>query len=282
VRTSIVAPDDNYYAVLGVSSDATQEEIRKAFRERVRACHPDRLAGLDEDLQRLAEEKMVALNEAYAVLRNPARRAAHDDRHLKKQRPGAAAPAAESQASGGRAATSATQVRQPSRRRNAPLSNPAQARNRIGEQQFVARAAAEEFEHTVKRCVPGRIAWTPLAFRGATIALQAKKGRSKLYFVLLAAPQLDLRQVQRFLRSLEGFGHDLGSRLLGRDRLFGFAGAVEFTERDRQRRALERFNEARSARDAVQPVTFIDLVNWHVIPGETNLQTRLESLLRGS
>ncbi len=264
--------ENDYYAVLGVAPDAVYDEIRKTFRERVRACHPDRVANLDEDLRRLAEEKMVKLNEAYAVLRNPARRAAYDARYSRK-----AAADRPPHAPGGVPAAATAAARPPS---GSPLSDPAATRNRIGEQQLVTRAASEEFQHTVKRCVPGRVSWTPLAYRGATLAMQGRAGRSSLYFVLLAAPQLDATQVQRFLRSLQNFGTQLKSRLFGQDRLFGFAGAVEFTDQQRQRSSLERFNRNRTARDAVQPATFIDLVNWHVVPGETSLQNRLDGLLR--
>lgn len=277
-----MAPDNDYYAVLGVNKDAPYEDIRKAFRERVRACHPDRVANLDADLRRLAEEKMVQLNEAYAVLRNPARRAAYDDRHNRRSAAAAQPRPAPHGEPGRRSERSAPASQRTSGRSGRPLTNPAQARNRIGEQQFVARAASEEFEHAVKGCVSGRVSWTPLAFRGATVALHGQRGRSNLYFVLLAAAQLDDKQVQRFLHSLESYGDKLKSRLFGHDRLFGFAGAVEFTDLQRQHGALQRFNQGRTAKDAVQPATFIDLVNWHVVPGETNLQTRLESLLRGT
>ena len=212
-----MAPKSNYYKVLGVPSSADQEQIRKAFRQRVRACHPDRVANLDEDLRKLAEEKMVGLNEAYSVLRNPARRAAYDDRYSSGNTTGlASSPAAPTAA-----AERVTSAPQPQRR--GPVVDPGHARHRIGEQAFVARAAAEEFQHMIKSCVGGRVTWTPLDFRGATLALHGTKVRSNLYFVLYAAPQLDDKQLRRFLKSLETFGSRLKSRLWGRDRLYGFA-----------------------------------------------------------
>ena len=277
-----MTPENDYYTVLGITHDAAYDDIRKAFRQRVRGCHPDRVANLDEDLRRLAEEKMVQLNEAYAVLRNAARRAAYDDRYPKKSgttagihvappRPSATTPPA---------SDAAVPTSSPPPKRQG-LTDSAAARSRIGEQQFVVRAASEEFQHTVKRCVTGQVSWTPLAFSGASLALHAKQGRKHLYFALLAASQLDGKQIQRFLRSLDAFGNTLKSRLFGHDRLFGFAGAVSFTEQERQRSLLERFNEGKTAKHAVQPATFIDLVNWHVLPGETSLQTRLQGLLRG-
>lgn len=265
-----MAQNPDHYTVLGVEPGAGHDEIRKAFRERVRACHPDRVAGLDEDLRRLAEQKMVELNEAYAVLRNPARRAAYDSRL--SERPEAAAAAGRDNPAQPGAMTPHAVPR---------ATHPAdETRDRIGEQRFVARAASEEFQDTVRRCVPGQVAWTPLAFPGSTAALHGRRGRSNLYFVLVATPRLDDRRVRRFLRSLETFGDKLSSRLFGADRLFGFAGAVEFADPDRHRSALDRFNLDRTKRHIVQPATLIDLINWHVVPGEISLQERLEGLVR--
>lgn len=277
-----MTPKNDYYEVLGITRDAAHDVIRKAFRKRVRGCHPDRVVNLDEDLRRLAEEKMVRLNEAYAVLRNAARRAAYDDRSSRQSVTTAGLHVTPPRSSTTPPPASGTAVPTNSPPpKHQTLTDPAAARRRIGEQQFVARAASEEFQHTVKRCVTGQVSWTPLAFRGASLALHAKQGRSHLYFVLLAASQLDDRQIQRFLRSLDAFGDKLKSRLFGHDRLFGFAGAVSCTEQESQRSLLERFNEGKTAKHAVQPATLIDLVNWHVVPGETSLETRLQGLLRG-
>ena len=51
------------YKVLGVSSNATDEEIKKAYRELVRKYHPDKYR--DSDLADLAGEKMKEINAAY-------------------------------------------------------------------------------------------------------------------------------------------------------------------------------------------------------------------------
>ncbi len=266
-------PENDYYAVLGVPRDGDADLIRKAFRERVRACHPDRVANLDEDLRKLAEEKMVELNAAYAVLRNPARRAAYDDRSAKQH-----LPEAVRSPTGTRGATDQPPVET---RPGQPMVDPAGTRNRIGEQRFVSRAASEEFRSHVERCVPGQVSWTPMAFPGATQAFRGARARSSFSFVLLAAPKVDDKTLRRFLKSLDGSAPKLKSRLFGRDLLFGFVGAVEFLDQRRQRATLERFNEGRSLRDAVRPATLVDLVNWHVVPGEIRIQERLESLLRG-
>lgn len=63
----------NYYAVLGVKTDATPEEIKKEFRRLARRYHPDVNQG-DVD----AEEKFKQINEAYDVLSDYKKRQEYD------------------------------------------------------------------------------------------------------------------------------------------------------------------------------------------------------------
>lgn len=55
---------DDAYAVLGLTKDATDEEVRKAFRKMALQYHPDRVATLGEDVKAAANRKFQEINEA--------------------------------------------------------------------------------------------------------------------------------------------------------------------------------------------------------------------------
>jgi len=56
------------WRVLGIDKTATLEEITRAYREKMKLYHPDRVAGLGEDLQRLAHERVLEIRRAYDEL----------------------------------------------------------------------------------------------------------------------------------------------------------------------------------------------------------------------
>jgi curved DNA-binding protein len=62
----------DYYKILGVAKDATQEDIKRAYRRLARKYHPDVSKEAD------AEARFKEINEANEVLKNPDRRAAYD------------------------------------------------------------------------------------------------------------------------------------------------------------------------------------------------------------
>ena len=57
------------YEILGLSASATMAEIKAAYRKRVKECHPDLFAGMDQQAKALAERWTKALNAAYATLK---------------------------------------------------------------------------------------------------------------------------------------------------------------------------------------------------------------------
>ena len=56
---------DNPYAVLGLTSDASDAEIDQAYRRLISQYHPDKLSGAAVELRRQAETKAGQINGAY-------------------------------------------------------------------------------------------------------------------------------------------------------------------------------------------------------------------------
>lgn len=97
-------PDD-LYKTLQVDPEADPEVIQAAYRRLARKFHPDVAPGAE------AAARMIAINEAWAVLRDPALRAAHDRDRTRR--------AAEARAGSGRAPGARASGAAPSERRAA-------------------------------------------------------------------------------------------------------------------------------------------------------------------
>ena len=69
-----MATSIDYYEVLNVSRNASDQEIKQAYRRLVRKYHPD----VAEDKEK-AQEEMIKVNEAYGILSDPDKRAYYDN-----------------------------------------------------------------------------------------------------------------------------------------------------------------------------------------------------------
>ena len=72
------AATPTYYELLGVSSAASHEEVRDAYRDRALQLHPDRQRGASPEAVRAAAVEMREVNDAWRVLGDPTLRAAYD------------------------------------------------------------------------------------------------------------------------------------------------------------------------------------------------------------
>ncbi len=75
-------PDD-YYEILGVARDATSQDIKKAFRQIARECHPDVSGGDPESEERFKKSRL-----AYETLMDPVTRARYDRRGQRRRMAG--------------------------------------------------------------------------------------------------------------------------------------------------------------------------------------------------
>lgn len=82
-----MAAKSDYYDILGVSKDASADEIKKAYRKQALEWHPDR----HKDDKEAAEKRFKEINEAYQVLSDKQKRSAYDQFGHSAFSPGGAA-----------------------------------------------------------------------------------------------------------------------------------------------------------------------------------------------
>lgn len=67
----------NYYEFFGVAQNATEEELRRAYRRKARLYHPD--IGKTPEQSKQLTEQFKQLQEVYSILKDPQKRASYDE-----------------------------------------------------------------------------------------------------------------------------------------------------------------------------------------------------------
>lgn len=65
IKSMFVKSTDSSYKVLGITPDATNEEVKSAYKKMAVKYHPDKVSYLGEDVQKAAKEKFQKISEAY-------------------------------------------------------------------------------------------------------------------------------------------------------------------------------------------------------------------------
>lgn len=68
----------DYYKILGVDKNASEDEIKKAYRKRALMHHPDRHSGASAEVQKEEEKKFKEVGEAFTILSDPKKKTRYD------------------------------------------------------------------------------------------------------------------------------------------------------------------------------------------------------------
>ena len=69
VKAMFIKETDSAYKILGIEPTATDEEVKRAYREMAKKNHPDLVSNLGEDVRKAAEKKFQEINAAYEAIK---------------------------------------------------------------------------------------------------------------------------------------------------------------------------------------------------------------------
>lgn len=69
IKAMFIKDTNSAYQILEISPDATNDELKKAYRELAKKYHPDKVSHLGEEIKKAAEVKIIKLNAAYEAIK---------------------------------------------------------------------------------------------------------------------------------------------------------------------------------------------------------------------
>ncbi len=69
IKAMFVKDTESAYKILGINSNATDDEVKKAYRDMAKKYHPDKVSHLGDEVKKAAEEKFRKVNEAYETIK---------------------------------------------------------------------------------------------------------------------------------------------------------------------------------------------------------------------
>ena len=69
VKAMFIKETDSAYKILGIESSATDEEVKRAYREMAKKNHPDLVSSLGDEVRQAAEKKFQEINAAYESIK---------------------------------------------------------------------------------------------------------------------------------------------------------------------------------------------------------------------
>ena len=69
VKAMFIRETDSAYKILGVDPNASDEEVKKAYREMAKKNHPDLVSNLGDEVRQAAEKKFQEINAAYETIK---------------------------------------------------------------------------------------------------------------------------------------------------------------------------------------------------------------------
>jgi DnaJ like chaperone protein len=69
IKTDSDLTFDEACTILGINTNSSVDEIKTAYKTKVKEYHPDKVSGLGEELQKLAQQKTQQINSAYNTIK---------------------------------------------------------------------------------------------------------------------------------------------------------------------------------------------------------------------